>query len=64
MVRKISDKPAEAPKPAATPAPASAANVGQPTQLASMGSCGIAKPATYKLKIDNQSYFVEVEQLG
>jgi pyruvate carboxylase subunit B len=60
MVRKISDQPATAPTPAAKPAVAP----GNPTSLSDIGCVNLAKPATYKLRIDNQSYFVEVEQLN
>ncbi|MPN11794.1 Methylmalonyl-CoA carboxyltransferase 5S subunit [bioreactor metagenome] len=62
-VRKLSDAPAT---PAAKPAEKKeeTPNYGKSTSLADMGSVNLAKPATYKLQIDNQSYFVEVEQLG
>ncbi|MDR0926146.1 MAG: biotin attachment protein [Ignavibacteria bacterium] len=59
-VRKISDAPKAAPAPAAKPA----ANVGAPTSLAALGTINLAKPQTYKLTLENQSYFVEVEQLS
>ena len=63
MVRKTTDeKPAAESKPAT--APKQDTIIGTPTSLSNISSAGLAKPATYKLKIDNQSYFVEVEQLG
>ena len=63
MVRKTTEEPKQT---APTPKPATTAptNIGQPTPLAATGSTGLAKPATYKLNIDNKSYFVEVEQIG
>jgi len=66
MVRKNEpEKPAPAPA-AKAPAPASApaGNYGQPTPLPALGSMNFAKPSTYKLKIDNQTYFAEVEQIS
>jgi len=67
QVRRVSDTPAPAPAaPAAKPAEkkADTPSYGKPTSLSDMGSVNLAKPATYKLKVDNQSYFVEVEQLS
>ena len=63
-VRKLSDEKPAAPTTAQPAAPKSAASPGAPATLSNMGSASLAKPATYKLKIENQSYFVEVEQLG
>ena len=63
-VRKISDEKPAAPPTAKPTVSTSATSTtpGAPTSLACMGG-SLAKPATYKLKIENQSYFVEVEQL-
>lgn len=57
MVRKLSD---EAPKAEAKPAPK--AEAPKATGLSALATSK-AKPATYKMKINNQTYFAEVEQI-
>jgi pyruvate carboxylase subunit B len=62
MVRKISDAPkAEPAKPAEKKAESSVG--GRPTSLSDIGTVNLAKPATYKITVDNQTYFAEVKQL-
>jgi pyruvate carboxylase subunit B len=63
-VRKLSDAPTVAPAEKPAEKKSEGPSYGKPTSLADMGSVNLAKPATYKLKVDNQSYFVEVEQLS
>lgn len=63
MARKVSKEPkAEAPAAKTETKPAS--TFGAPTSLSDMGSINLAKPAVYKINVDNQTYFAEVEQLG
>ena len=60
---KVSKEPkAEAPAAKTETKPAS--TFGAPTSLSDMGSINLAKPAVYKINVDNQTYFAEVEQLG
>jgi len=63
-VRKISDEPSKETSAPKSEVKSVTQTFGAPTSLSDMGSINLAKPAVYKMNVDNQTYFVEVEQIG